>query len=231
MSLQSASRRQLPFDVHLFETLQCLAPLMAKVDRFLEMQASCCFHQKHQLAKSLLAEVDQFETQLDAWYCNLSTSSRELICWNEPSILWTSQPRESPAADGFATMLCFSSIRIATSVLFAWTGLLFLHRTKDLLNKVLASESSAVNCADGSALRIARTFEYFLHPDIGLFGTYMIGFPLAVSRAYFEQRDMHDELLWLAVIESRTRAVGSGLCDFLREVKSDNILPKLWKGR
>ena len=55
--------------------------------------------------------------------------------------------------------------------------------------------------ADDTALLIARSFEYFLHPDIDLFGTYMIGFPLSVSRSYFEQREMQAELLWLKLIE------------------------------
>lgn len=227
LQFQSAAKERLPPDIHLFEILQGVAPLMAKVDRFFEIQRLCCEHQRYQVATCLMSELEQYDDNLKNWCHNLSTSFNGPICWDELSSFWIAETPTSAVSETFASMLCFSSIRTATSLLFAWTGLLFLHRARDILRLLRVSNTPAVFSADDTALLIARSFEYFLHPDIGLFGTYMIGFPLSVSRSYFEQREMQDELLWLDLIECRIEQLGSGLCDFLREVKSESILPRL----
>lgn len=227
--LQSTAKKWLPPDVQLFKILQWVAPLIGKVDHFLEIHESCCAHQRSRIAESLLSEIEGLVAQLDGWSDNLSTGPGSTIYWKEPSILHPVQRSTALDLDAFATMLCFPSIRIATSLLFCWTGLLFLNTTKGLLTSIATQGAILASCADETALRIARSFEYFLHPDIGLFGTYLIGFPPGVCRAYLEQHNMK-EVVWLEVIDNRVKEVGSGLCGFLKDVRSDGLLPSMYRG-
>lgn len=231
--LDNVPNESVPTDVHLFSILQSIAPLMGKIDQFLEIQHMCCPHQKSQIASALNMEVDQLVAELDTWRNNLSIAG--LLYWDEDSTLYSWLPPLTSVPGSFATNLCFPSIRVATSMLFHWTGLLFLYTMKDAVPFELSVASRGNEGAPhtsrspaGSlvqAMCLARSFEYFSHPDIGLFGTYLIGFPLAAARAYFEQRNMEWALSWIDVIDARIKELSSGLGDFLREVKTDNLLP------
>lgn len=223
-SFSKVSETSPPADVHLFSILQRIAPLLAKLDQFQAISSSCCVDQKIWIASSLDWEVDQLIDELEAWLGSLHPKGE--LSRNEQSTLYLSWTPSYSISNPFSTMLCFPSIRVATSTLFCRTGLLFLSTIKHTIAHALPMPSFAGSRCDETALCIARSFEYFLHPDIGLFGTYIIGFPMAAARAYFEQRDTIGGLSWLGVIEARIIEVNSGLGDFLREVKSDSLLPR-----
>ena len=161
VAVQSTAKKWLPPDVQLFEILQWIAPMIGKADHFFKKHQSCCAHQRSQIAASLLSEIDALVAQLDEWCDKLSVGPASTSYWTQPSILQLSQRTTASAFEAFATMVCFPSIRIATSLMFCWTGLLFLHATRDLLNSITMPSSPIESYGDETALRIAQSFEYF----------------------------------------------------------------------
>lgn len=228
-----------PPDVRLFSLLHRIAPLTGKVDHFMGFTSSCCQHQKTLIASSLLAELSDLETELTAWLSTLQTTSS--LHWEENSALWLSCLTLPPISETFATAVVFPSIRVAISMLLYWTGLLFINILRDTLDDAILLGAFSMSSVDSLsplereslhatnstsfdlAVRIARSFEYFLQPEMNHLGTYLIGFAMGVVRTYFETRQMYEELDWIKVIDAKITAIGSGLSGFLEELRERNL--------
>lgn len=236
-------------DVKMFALLHDIAPLCAKVDQFCELfnerLTPGCQHQKAQIGLSLLSELYEMEAQLRNWPATLELAAP--LYWDEPSALYSAYSSFIQVPEIYQSAICFPSVRIAIALLFCWTGLLFVCMLREMIDIERDAEtwmeSALFNCNASTeaspspleevpslewvpetshtfAIRIARSLEYFLHPDMGHLGTYLIGFPLGVLQSYFDRKNMHQELLWLKVVNARMTESGSGLGEFLQELKA-----------
>jgi hypothetical protein len=196
------------------------------------MQISDLDESKPRAHKALLLvkEVSIVENQLADWVALLrsETPIHLPLFWLEPSNLYCLAPPATCSI--FSTFICFRDISVAQQLLLFWTGSLLLSITKQQLQECLTpsktpeSESEATSLA----LCIARSLEFFLHPDMGLLGTNLIGFPMAIARKYFLQQGMTPKSLWFEAIDMRIREMRSGLGGFLRDLRtrdSPRIVP------
>lgn len=228
-----------PPDVRLFSLLHRIAPLTGKVDHFMGFTSSCCQHQKTLIASALLAELSDLEIELNAWLNTLQAKAS--LHWEENSVLWLSCLTLPPISETFATAIVFPSIRVAISMLLYWTGLLFISLLRDTLDDAVSLKAFSLSSIESRsppestnhnattstsfdlAVRISRSFEYFLQPEMNHLGTYLIGFAMGVVRTYFETRQMNEELDWIKVIDAKITTMGSGLAGFLEELRERNF--------
>jgi hypothetical protein len=77
--------------------------------------------------------------------------------------------------------------------------------------------------AQSLALLITQSLEYFVHPDMGLMGTNIIGFPLSIAQGFFQHAGT-EEVLWFEVIFQRISDLKSGLSGFLDDMAKRNTL-------
>lgn len=230
-------------DVKLFALLHDIAPLCAKVDQFSELFGLGCEHQKAQIGLSLLSELYEMEAQLRNWPETLQSTAP--LHWDEPSTLYSAYSTFIEVSTVYQQAVCFPSVRVAIAMLFCWTGLLFVCMSREMIDTERSTEDWSESTIEGRnifendltspspleeipsidwmpetshtvAIRIARSLEYFLHPDMGHLGTYLIGFPLGVLQSYFDRRTMPDDLLWLKVVNARMTESGSGLASSFR---------------
>jgi hypothetical protein len=158
-----------------------------------------------------------------------TTLASELY-WFEPSILYSELPRDS-AARIFPFYLCFPNPDIAFQVVLHWTGLLLMHIALQLVDTRLSQSSlktfapgfTFTNDARSLALHIAQSLEYFVHPDMGLLGTNLIGFPLSAAQRYFQHAGTKEQF-WFDVIFQRIADMKSGLRGFLDDMAKRNTV-------
>ena len=213
-----------PADVRLFPILQRIAHLTSETRDI--KQTSHLDESKRIHNATFLKEVSIIEDQLADWVTILrsETPPNVPLFWSEPSNLYRLAPPET--CSEFSTFLCFPDICVAQQLLLFWTGSLLLSITRQQLqeysplsSQTPQSESRPITLA----LCIARSLEFFLHPDMGLLGTNLIGFPLSVARKYFLQQGMPSESLWFEVIDMRIRQMRSGLGGFLRDLANERL--------
>lgn len=173
----------------------------------------------------LIKEAGDIEEQLADWAV-LSQSEmppRLPLFWLEPSNLYHLAPSETCLE--LSEFICFPNICVAQRLLLFWTGSLLLSIARQQLHEypprsqTPQSELRAMHFA----LCIARSLEFFLHPDMGLLGTNLIGFPLAVASKYCLQQGVKSKSLWFEVIDMRIREVRSGLGGFLRDLANEKL--------
>lgn len=155
------------------------------------------------------------------------------LYWFETSTLYMLLDPDSSARI-FPLFICFVNPDIAYQIVLHWTGLLLmyssLHRAYARLRPPQTdtpSPPSNQSKFDSNprtlALLIAQSLEYFVHPDMGLLGTNIIGFPLSVSQGFF-QHTRAVEVLWYDVIFERIREMRSGLRGFLDDMAKGNTV-------
>lgn len=173
--------------------------------------------------------------QLQESSSSLSSSQPQSLFTLEPSTLYAQLPETSPLRI-FPHFYCFANPAIAEQLLLYWAARLFIprllwcgdsspSRSDGASNFTL--ESAFGHVARGlpaltttmteTALHIAQSLEYFLHPDMGLMEVQVIGFPLNLSMAHFSAVG-RKELLWYEVIRRRMRSMDGGVCQFLAEM-------------
>lgn len=204
-------------------------------------------HQKVRIGLSLLSELYEMEAQLRNWPSTLELTTP--LYWDEPSTLYSAYSSFITVSSAYKVAVCFPSVRVAIAMLFCGTGLLFVCMLREMIDMDRTAEgwtaSMVTDCGISTdsdagpspleevpsidwtpetshsfAIRIARSLEYFLHPDMGRLGTYLIGFPLGVLQSYYDRRSMTEESLWLKVVNARMTESGSGLGEFLQELKA-----------
>ena len=207
-------------DLRLYPIVQRLPLLIAKVDQFqnISSQLSNSYGsvQCSRIASDLLKDLSTLEVDLTTW--RLSLCPDAALFWDEPSTLYTMAYQSRSISLEFATMVCFPSIRIAFAIVLSWTASLVLALNKRPFLSFVSAD--ALSDDHITALRIARSLEYFLHPDMGLIGTNLIGMSLAISREYFLQNGLPGEQAWFDVIDERMIQMRTGLGMFLKELRS-----------
>ncbi|EXJ59220.1 hypothetical protein A1O7_06652 [Cladophialophora yegresii CBS 114405] len=155
------------------------------------------------------------------------TTVESKLYWFEPSTLYSRLPRNS-AARIFPFFICFPNPDIAFQIMLHWTGLLLMHITLHLtrsrfgqarpgISLPVIGQFKFTNDARSLALLIAQSLEYFVHPDMGLLGTNLIGFPLSSAQRYFQHAGTKEQL-WFDVIFQRIGEMKSGLRGFLDDM-------------
>ncbi|ETI21823.1 hypothetical protein G647_05892 [Cladophialophora carrionii CBS 160.54] len=155
------------------------------------------------------------------------TTLRAKLYWFQPSTLYSGLPRDS-AARIFPFFICFPNPDIAFQIVLHWTGLLLMHITMHLMYSRFGQSRpktalpdigrfAFTNDARSLALLIAQSLEYFVHPDMGLLGTNLIGFPLSSAQRYFQHAGAREQL-WFDVIFQRIGEMKSGLRGFLDDM-------------
>ncbi|KIW67820.1 hypothetical protein PV04_07046 [Phialophora macrospora] len=161
------------------------------------------------------------------------TTFASKLYWFEPSTLYSKLPRDS-AARIFPFFICFPNPDIAFQIVLHWTGLLLMHIALHLVDTGLdqpnpnrsaprVTEFIFTHDARSLALLIAQSLEYFLHPDMGLLGTNLIGFPLSAAQRYFQHAGTKEQL-WFDVIFHRIAEMKSGLAGFLEDMAKRNTV-------
>jgi hypothetical protein len=156
-----------------------------------------------------------------------------ILYWCEPSTLYSLLPYDSPRRV-FPFFICFVDPDIAFQVILHWAALLLMHSTVYMnyvricrhIDEKESPRSPAFespNSGRSLALLIAQSLEYFVHPDMGLMGTNLIGFPMSVAQGFFTYTGSK-EILWFDVIFQRIREMKSGLGGFLDDMaKGDTV--------
>ena len=162
------------------------------------------------------------------------------LYWFEPSTLFFQLPYDSPRRI-FPFFICFVDPDVAFQIILHWAGLLLMHRTLHVARSHIRSHSEpdthipnlkSPTDARSLALLIVQSLEYFVHPEMGLMGTNLIGFPLSVAQGFFEHAGT-EEVLWFEVIFQRISELKSGLSGFLEDMakrKTVNLSGYLCKG-
>ncbi|KAJ9607651.1 hypothetical protein H2200_007729 [Cladophialophora chaetospira] len=162
-----------------------------------------------------------------------TAKSKVQLYWFEPSTLYSLLEPDSLARI-FPLFICFVNPDVAFQVVEHWTGLLLMYSTLHMAQTRLRSHednqsppqinnSTFTSNPRTLALLIAQSLEYFVHPDMGLLGTNIIGFPLSVAQGYFQHTGAV-EVLWFDVIFERITALRSGLRGFLDDMAKGNTV-------
>lgn len=189
-----------------------------------------------ELVNLLTTQCEYFRMRLSAWYEALESNypsshdhsqSTSKLHWFESSTLYDQLPPGSPFRI-FPSYVCFKDPDVAYQTVLHWTALLLMYSTLHFVHARLQFHKvdplpynfirfTTPGAARSLALLIAQSLEYFVHPDMGLLGTNIIGFPLSVTQGYFSYTNS-EELLWFDVIFQRIRDMGSGLRGFLKDM-------------
>ena len=193
----------------------------------------------------LTQRCQAFEMQLKEWFDKLGTSQQSTheedsprsddsyfthklageedpssLFWYEPSTLYSQLPRDSEARV-FPFFVCFPNPDIAYQLMLHWTGLLLMGISLRLAYSRLQpgniGKLSSTNNPRSVALLLVQSLEYWVHPDMALLGTYVIGFPLSASQRFFQHAGTK-EILWYDVIFQRLGQMKSGLTGFLDDM-------------
>ena len=218
--VSEAMAATIPKDMRLYPIIQQVPPLMARVDQFQRIAGmlvnSYGSVQASRVADCLYGDLVTLEVDLEAWEKGLFCKSE--LFWDEPSTLYALNSERLDVSPVFETRICFPSIRVAHALILSWTASLIISSSKRPLLAHVDAKDKTDDYA--TALRIIRSMEYFLHPDMGLQGTNLIGMSLEIARQYFQLSGTPEENSWFDVVDARMAEMRTGLGDFLKEVRS-----------
>jgi hypothetical protein len=214
----------IPTDMRLYPIIQRLPPLMARVDQFQRIAETLVKAygsvQASRVADCLYDDLVALETDLEAWEKRLFCTAA--LYWEEPSVLYALNSERFLISPDLATRICFPSVRVAHALILSWTTSLIMSSSKrPLLAHVDVNDATDDRAI---ALRITRSMEYFLHPDMGLIGTNLLGMSLELAREYFQLNGAPEEQIWFDVIDVRMAEMRTGLADFLKGVRGHRTL-------
>jgi hypothetical protein len=209
-----------PTDTRLYPIILRLPPLMARVDQFQRiaemLMKSYGSVQASRVADCLYGDFVALEADLEAWERGLFCTSA--LYWEESSVLYALNSERFDISPALATRLCFPSARVAHALILSWATSLIISSSK---RPLLAHVNAKATTDDhATALLIIRSMEYFLHPDMGLIGTNLIGMSLEIAREYFQLSGVPEEKIWFDVVDERMAEMRTGLGDFLKGLRS-----------
>lgn len=171
--------------------------------------------------------VREFESRLMDWTAQLSETPEDPLFWKEPTNLGTDLPSDSPQRV-FTHFNCFRSLDIAQQLVFGWSchllaNLALATNVKALKENGYSDISTYATDADEAnifvklyrlAVDILQSFEYFLHPDMGLTAVDFLGLPVNLVYGFLAPRNF-PEVLWFDLLFDRMREVSPGFAAFL----------------
>lgn len=219
---------------HLFDILQTIPALIELGDK-VEYAIMTGTDSELQAAASVYKFAsEEFRTRLGLWRTQLGLEENESrdspLVWSKKSLLYQSLSAEDHAPV-FQNCLCFRSPDIAQSLVVSWCCLLIVDGWLPNMEQKIAeykratvrlfptdSDQEEVHTRCKTlATDIAKSLEYFVHPDMGLASTEFIGMPMTVAMGWFgTNKTKERELMWFQVILQRMRQINTAFSDLMQ---------------
>jgi hypothetical protein len=179
---------------------------------------------------SLHAQCNEVMDALEAFDESLQWSRDDLLCWEEPSMLYAELPIGS---DERMIPMCITFCDFSTACLqfTTWTSLLLMHSTLWLtymwlrINRPETAIDAFVpsfvppekiKVCDDLADKIVKSMEYFVRPEAGLLGAQQLVYPLSIVLGYLTFWDK-PEKLWIPVILKKLHESNVGIEGFMAD--------------